>query len=453
MSTTKKAKRAAKTIAATDPADALEAIQHELNLFSYQLAWLRDTSRFKIGLWSRQTGKDYTCALEAVLDCFFREETHWLIVAASERQAVESLAKAAIWAPRVQKYLEKAKVAVALPEPKVSGGKIQFDNGSRITAVPAKPSTIRGYSANLTLSEFAFHEKPEALWRAVFPMITNPLTGGEKRLRIITTPNGQGDFFHRLWRDSNFSRHKVTIQDASAAGLPVQIETLRAGIADPEAWAREYECEFTDRSTVLLPYELIDSCTSRDATETSSLQLLSSLSSELYMGIDFGRHRDLTVCWTLERVGQLLWTREVLVLHRMSTPAQFDLIEPRVRLVRRVCLDATGSGVGLADLLERPHGQKLESCTFTSGLKQEVYPRLRAAFERGLLRIPNSQAIRDDLHGVQKVVSPQGQVSYRATSSPDGHSDRCTALALAVRAAQMNQESSEPTVTGRSRQR
>lgn len=28
-------------------------------LLRYQLAWLGDGSRFKLGLWARQTGKDY----------------------------------------------------------------------------------------------------------------------------------------------------------------------------------------------------------------------------------------------------------------------------------------------------------------------------------------------------------------------------------------------------------
>ena len=37
-------------------------------LLEYQRAWLSDRSRFKIGLWARQTGKDYTCAAEAVID-------------------------------------------------------------------------------------------------------------------------------------------------------------------------------------------------------------------------------------------------------------------------------------------------------------------------------------------------------------------------------------------------
>ena len=60
----------------------------------YQKAWLADGSRFKIGLWARQTGKDFTCAAEAVLDCIETPRCHWLILACGERQAKESLEKA-----------------------------------------------------------------------------------------------------------------------------------------------------------------------------------------------------------------------------------------------------------------------------------------------------------------------------------------------------------------------
>ena len=66
-----------------------------LNMFlPYQRAWLNDPHQFKIGLWARQTGKDYTCAAEAAFDCITRSRQHWLIVACGERQAIESLLKA-----------------------------------------------------------------------------------------------------------------------------------------------------------------------------------------------------------------------------------------------------------------------------------------------------------------------------------------------------------------------
>ena len=53
-----------------------------------------------------------------------------------------------------------------------------------------------------------------------------------------------------------WARHSVTIHDAVAQGLPVEMEELKEALDDPEGWAQEYECEFLDGSNVLLPYEL-----------------------------------------------------------------------------------------------------------------------------------------------------------------------------------------------------
>jgi phage FluMu gp28-like protein len=146
-------------------------------------------------------------------------------------------------------------------------------------------------------------------------------------------------------------------------------------------------------------------------------------------------------------------TREVLVLDSLSTPAQLELLRPRLARVRRACIDYTGAGVGLGDLLAHEFGAKqvgakfshrlapqfhtgrIELCHFTAALKQELFPTLRADFERGRVAIPHSSAIREDLHSIQRFVSGHGQISYRATHTADGHSDRATALALALRAA------------------
>ena len=69
-------------------------------LLPYQQDWLLTDARLKIGLWARQTGKDYTATAEAVADCLASPGTLWLILAASERQALESLNKARRMSPR-----------------------------------------------------------------------------------------------------------------------------------------------------------------------------------------------------------------------------------------------------------------------------------------------------------------------------------------------------------------
>src|SRR6476469_87240 len=73
-----------------------------LELLPYQSAFAANNSRFKIGLWARQTGKDHTATAEAVIDCLQHPGTNWIIVAASERQAIESLSKAKDWAAILQ---------------------------------------------------------------------------------------------------------------------------------------------------------------------------------------------------------------------------------------------------------------------------------------------------------------------------------------------------------------
>jgi phage FluMu gp28-like protein len=79
---------------------------------------------------------------------------------------------------------------------------------------------------------------------------------------------------------------------------------------------------------------------------------------------------------------------------------------------------------------------RIELCHFTPALKNELFPNLRAAFERGCLLIPSNNTIREDLHSIQKIVTPAGHIAFRATHTFDGHSDRATALALALRATQ-----------------
>ena len=452
------------------PTNITSELIDTLELLPYQAAFAANSSRFKIGLWARQTGKDHTATAEAVLDCMQNPGTTWIIVAASERQALESLAKAKDWAA-----ILKLKIADYTEAPgntpysiaRTASTEIKWSNGSRLIALPANPSTIRGYSANLILTEFAFHENPDAIWRAIYPAISNPLRGGVKKLRIISTPNGLNNRFAQLWQSNCetdspiFHTSKITIHDAIASGLPLDPNELQAGLNDPEAWAQEYLCEFMDNSTVLLPYDLIETCESSLAAERSSLESLSASAipgngrrPELFAGVDFARKNHLTVCWILEKLpaftlnlnpnlsspsanSALFLTREILCLRNTSTPDQLAQLRPRLNLCRKVSLDYTGPGVGLGDFLHRELGShRIELCPFTSAFKAELFPRLAAAFESRELLIPIGRDIREDLHSIYRTTTNSGTILYRAHSTPDGHADRTTALALALRAAQ-----------------
>ncbi|MDR3459560.1 MAG: hypothetical protein P4N60_19190 [Verrucomicrobiae bacterium] len=430
-------------------------------LLPYQRKLADDQTRFKFALQARQTGKDFTSGAEGIRDCYLherkKEKVNWLIAAPSERQSVESLDK---WKEWVEAFkldvadIQEERTDEKNSESLIKSSTIVFPNGSRVIAVPGKPDTCRGFSANILLTEFAFFEDPDATWRAILPSITNPLRGGLKKCRLVTTPNGIGNKAHELWKKnyqvagSTWSCHHVDIYEAVAQGLPVDIAELKAALDDPEGWAQEYELNFLDQATVLLPYELITPAENPEATAICDPAYFQNGGAPVFCGIDFGRSKDLTVCWTLEVAGGVFkQTKEVLELAKMSTPDQLDVLRPRLKRATRVALDYTGPGIGLGDLMvadkegfgrykpEEHKFGKIELCQFTNKLKLEIFPALRVAFEQKRIGIPVSRVIREDLHSVSRVALAGGGVTYKAPHTKDGHADRCTALALAIRAA------------------
>jgi phage FluMu gp28-like protein len=416
----------------------------------YQFVNAHDRSRFKASLQSRQSGKDFVLQGEAVEDCYLRP-TKWMFAAPSERQSLGSLEQGKIWAEAFELMIEDFKIErEGGSQTLLKSAEITFSNGSKMFAVPGRPDTVRGESVNIGLTEFDFFEKPAETWRALLPSITNPLRGGEKRVRIVTTPNGKGGAMHKIWTKEptaklTWSKHLVTIYHAVLMGLPVDIEQLREALDDPEGFAQECECEFLDSSNVLLPYDVIALAESADAHEFADPAFWTARSGNpVYLGIDFGRTNDPTVCWALERVGDIDWTREVLCERGMSTPDQMTMLRRRIARATRVSFDYTGPGIGLGDLMVKEFGEwapekhkfgKIDLCTFTVGLKREIFPRLRQAFVAPTkLRVPISIAVREDLHAMKQIVR-NGEYTYSAPRTAEGHSDRCTALALAKRAA------------------
>ncbi|MDR3405197.1 MAG: hypothetical protein P4L99_22065 [Chthoniobacter sp.] len=432
-------------------------------LLEYQHRFWADPTRFKIALFARQTGKDFTASGELVADCFKalvdgRGGTQWMIAAPSERQSLETLDKVKDWVRLLhgtiadcreqreggtESLLKSAEVTIRMRGTKCV---------STVRAVPGRPDTVRGSSANVLLTEFDFFEDAGETWRAILPSITNPLRGGVKKVRIITTPNGLGSAAHKIWTKAEgkvvWSKHKVTIHDAVRMGLDIDIEELREAFDDPEGWAQEFECEFLDTASVLLPYEILAAIENPAAAIAAPLEYWltrdSKTAAPIDLGIDFGRKRDLTCAWALENLGGFKMTRCVTTLEDTPTHIQLATLRPQMKAARRICIDYTGPGIGFGDLAVAEFGVwnpaqhkfgKVELVTFTNQLKCELFPALRAAADQRQLGIPQDRAIREDLHSMCRVVTPSGNLTYRAPHTADGHADRCTALALALRAA------------------
>lgn len=419
-----------------------------VNLYGYQKHWLADHSRFKHGRWARQTGKSFVCALEPALDGA-EQRMPWVILSRGERQSKEVIEKVRMHAQAIgaaAEYLEYDWVGEAI----YKALEVRYPNGTSIIGLPANPDTARGFSANVILDEFALHKDSRKIWAALFPVITRGY-----RLRVVSTPMGkQNKFYELATGDNNFSKHIVDIYQAVEQGLdlrdeegnPSTPEALREALGDEEAWEQEYLVKFIDEATAYLTFELISECEADDC--------LAELESgrEYYLGMDVGRKRDLTIIWITERVGEVIWTREVKVMEKASFPAQREELYRLLPLVHRACIDSTGLGMQLAEEAQTAFGTyKVEPVNFSLKVKEDLASTVRARMEDHQVRIPVERAIRDDLHSVKKITTSAGNIRFDAERTGDGHADRFWALALALHAGSTPYQAVEFQGTGRKR--
>ena len=404
--------------------------QSAIQLYDYQKRWLKDASRFKIALQARQTGKSFAVSLEAVDDAFETGQ-NWVALSRGERQSRELMEKAQLHA----KAYSIAASAIDEDRYRVDDNEykqltIVLNNGARIIGLPANPDTARGYSANIILDEFAIHKDSQKIWTALYGSITRGF-----KLRVVSTPMGKSNKFYSLWTgENNYSKHFTDIYTAVKEGLEVDIEELRKGLDDEDAWAQEYECKFLDEATAFLTYDLIAECES----EQASVDLPDELTGkDYYIGVDIGRKHDLTVVWVMEQLGDCFWTRAVVEMEKTPFPVQRDFMMKLFSQLRprRVCVDYTGMGGPITEDLQKAFGSAaVESVTFTNQVKSDLAMRSRKLFDDHRVRIPVDNKIRNDLHSVKKTVTSAGNIRFDAERTKDGHADRFWALSLSLMA-------------------
>jgi phage FluMu gp28-like protein len=408
-------------------------------VYPYQQRWIKDKSRFKIGMFARQTGKTFTTTLEIVQDCLEAEakgrRARWVILSRGERQAKEAMEEG------VKRHCETYKAVAKVLESEIIGAsgytakqlEVTFPKGSRITALPANPDTARGFSANVFLDEFAFHQDSRKIWSALFPVIS-----AGHRIIVTSTPNGKGNKFYELMTDKKladaWSRHTVDIYKAVTDGLPRNIDELKTGLNDEDAWAQEYELKWLDDASNWLSFELIGMAEHDQSGDPTLYQ-----SGPCFVGVDIGTRNDLFVIWVLEQVGDIYWTREIIARRRISFFEMDQLLDDVFRRYRiiRLCMDQTGMGEKPVEDAKRRHGSyRVEGVLFTLPNKQTMAQLGKQAFEDRKIRIPMGDPdLKADLHKLKKVTGPTGAPRFVADSDSSGHADRAWACFLAVNAA------------------
>ena len=426
-------------------------------MLPYQSAWIRDDARLKLIEKSRQIGLSWATAYAAVSRTALMGQRYdqW-VSSRDDIQAQLFLEDCKLWAGNLKIAAEDLGEVVIDPKDRQTSYTLRFANGRRINSMSSNPNAQAGKRGGRILDEFALHPDPRKLWTIAYPGIT---WGGA--MELISTHRGSNNFFNQLVREikeqgnpKGISLHTVTLQDALDQGflwklqqaLPpddkrqamdeaAYFDFIRSGAADEESFQQEYMCRPADDDAAFLDYDLIARSEYPQGIDWEAIE-----DGTLFLGIDIGRKKDLTVLWLIEKLGDVFYTRRIITLQNMTKPDQEKVIWPWIAQVLasggRVAIDNTGLGIGWVDDAQAKFGKyRVEGVNFTAQSKEAMAYPVRGAMEDRRMRIPYDPKVRADLRSVTKQVTGAGNIRFTAERTPDGHADRFWALALAIHAA------------------
>lgn len=421
--------------------------------------------------WSRQIGKSYTLAAWAVDRLLSRPGRLVTILSNSRDNGAELNMKVAEVCQKLGQAFEQDDKSIDLRYENMNMETRISVNGriGRIKVLAANPRTARGFSGDLILDEFAFHENSQKIWEAAEPILSsNP----DFLCRIASTGNGRYNMFYQMATCGQFPVSRVTRTDAWKLGVkiyhpvnrkPITPDEARAMAMDKAAYDQNYECIFADENAALLTWDLINAAEDGgcgvvcDQTwSPEAITRLSACEGNIFLGIDVGRKHDLTEMAALEQVGREYFLRALLRCRDMRLPDQQERIGLVCRMpkFRRAAIDMTGIGLGLVEYSQDAFGAgRIVGINFSStvpvtkviaqdGRKAQTV-RVTEAMATELLQVyedhrmhqPLDPLLREELHKPEKITSPGGRVSIAATRDEAGHADGFWAVALGIEAS------------------
>lgn len=421
-------------------------------LLPYQKRWVEDSSRLKIAEKSRQIGWTWATAYGLVRRKSLKDARldAWI----SSRDDIQ----ARLFLEDCKDFAAILQIGAADLGEKAIDDKghsayvLAMANSLRLHSMSSNPDAQAGKRGDRVLDEFALHPDPRKLYAIAYPGIT---WGGS--MEIFSTHRGSHNFFNGLIQEirhkgnpKGISLHRVTLQDALDQGFLAKLQAklstddprqemdeaeyfdhIKAGCADEESFAQEYMCVPSDDASAFISYDLLDGCKYAPGVDWETRG-----EGRLYMGVDIGRVKDLTVFWVVEEVSGTLFTRACITMQNETFDAQEKTFYGLMDLPRltRCCIDQTGIGRQFAERAAKRYGSKAEGVTFTAAVKESLAYPLKAALEDRTLRIPDDPAIDADFRAIRKTTTSAGNIRFEGERTANGHSDRFWAAALALHA-------------------
>ncbi len=393
--------------------------------FLYQARLLEDNNKRIVACMGRQTGKTTTIAMKALFFAETNPDVTVLITSPSLRQSM-IMFDCIVTFVYSTSYLRNRVV-------RSTRTLIQFENGSRIIALPCSENLLRGYSAHMCIMDEASFMPEEVIAQIIFPMLST--TDGYAI--FLSTPWGKDHFFYRAFMNPVYSVHKVRSEECPLI-KPEFLDEMKANMTR-EAYLMEYEAEFVEALNSYFPQNLIRRCIDSSLEFYYSLET-GILDGEYYGGCDFGKLKDYSVVTILKREGD---TVKLIYVHEFPLETPYSevighLVKANQRFkLRSVQVDQTGVGESVLEELKN-QGVPADGLTFTVEVKENLLSCLKIAMEQSRIRIPYNRRLCQQINEQQYTYSKSGHLQF---SHPQGsHDDMLWSLALGVWASVMKRQ-------------
>lgn len=215
----------------------------------WQLEVIRSQRRRMLLLCSRQAGKSSCAAILALHTALFKPRSLTVMIAPSQRQSRELFRKTQTSWDLLLEWGKARGLPYIGPELDEDNSlSLGFSNGSRIVALPANATTVRGFSAVDLYIEDESAFVPEDLHEAVSPM----LAVSRGRVVLLSTPHGKRGHFYKIWSADQKKLqlearwHRVKVLATQCPHIPAS--AIQEALRDfGQSYVdQEYMCEFRD---------------------------------------------------------------------------------------------------------------------------------------------------------------------------------------------------------------
>ena len=404
----------------------------------HQVRWLADQSKYKAGVWCRQSGKTRIIALEVVILALSRRlapDHMQTLVSSSENKAVELLERVRHWTDAID-YVARNAAGFSIYASEPTRHEIKLNPWGYIKSYASNAETLAGNTGDVFLDEVSKIANDEKVYGAVQAM---PGSQAEYKFRMTGTPYGPKGIFYDVVHQRGvnasgiWSVHKNDIHQVIRDGDPRVAEQERLSCSS-SLWDQDYLLVFDGGDDVPFPPELLKTCRA-NYERWGKLPTNRPRGMRIALGVDPGETGDKTaLVWVAEYPSGKYRIYNVERRHKMPLPEVEAWVRDIIERdgIEKCIIDATGIGAQMAQSLRMTFPHIVTGMKYSSQKKHKMVTGAQAIAQRGFLGMCDDDLLEDFGEIRQRYLDLSKKIQYYSERNERGHSDSAWAALQAL---------------------